>query len=315
MNTKMIKSLSKKGLLYSIMILCSFFCLQRATAQIRPLGAQYYENQYVSNPAFAGINEGVNLNMSYRNQWRSIPGSPVTMAATADYRYNNVGLGLNVYNDKAGLIARTRIMGTYAYHLMLDGDERSLHFGVSLGAMNQKLDNPSIIADPTDVLPERFNQRKSYIDGDFGMAFTNKKFTLQAALPNLKKFFQKDEENTIDASTYFAAMSYKIGSTENDLLSLEPKISIRGAKDIEKIIDFGTNLKLQNNILNFLGMYHSDKSSTFGVGVNYDKYFVQFFYTSQIAGERQSTGGDFEINLKINLTKSGSSQLKNPRSY
>lgn len=281
-----------------------FSMAQNAAAQIRPMGSQYYENQYLSNPAFAGMTEGLNVNMSYRNQWRAIPGSPVTMAVTGDYRHEKVGLGLSVYNDNAGLIGRTRVMGTYAYHLALNGEGRSLHFGVSLGMMKEKLDNNNIIATPDDVSAQNFNQRKAFVDGDFGIAFTNQRFTLQGALPNLKKFMQKDDQNTVDGSTYFVAASYKIG-TSLDVVSIEPKISFRGAKDIDNIWDLGTNVKLENNIISFLGMYHSDKSSTFGVGVNYDRYFIQGFYTSQLAGERQRTGGDFEINIKIKLFNEG----------
>ncbi len=281
-----------------------FSVAQNAQAQIRPLGGQYYENQYISNPAFAGMTQGLNVNMSYRNQWRSIPGSPVTMAFTGDYRHEKVGLGISVYNDNAGLIGRTRVMGTYAYHLPLNGDNRSLHFGVSLGMMKEKLDNNNIIAAPDDISAQNFNQRKAFVDGDFGIAFTNERFTLQGALPNLKKFMQKDDQNTVDGSTYFVAASYKIG-TSLDVVSIEPKISFRGAKDIDNIWDLGTNVKLENNILSFLGMYHSDKSSTFGVGVTYDRYFIQGYYTSQLAGERQRTGGDFEINIKIKLFNEG----------
>jgi hypothetical protein len=96
------------------------------------------------------------------------------------------------------------------------------------------------------------------------------------------------------------AVSYKIG-TALDVVSIEPKISFRGAKDIDNIWDLGTNLKLENNILSFMGMYHSDKSSTFGIGLSYDKFLIQGLYTSQLAGERQRTGADFELNLKINL--------------
>ncbi|WEK18144.1 MAG: PorP/SprF family type IX secretion system membrane protein [Candidatus Pedobacter colombiensis] len=273
-----------------------------AAAQIRPLGTQYYENQYMSNPAFAGMEEGLNVNLSYRNQWRTIEGSPVTMAASGDYRRDKVGMGLIVYSDKAGLIGRTRVMASYAYHLSLNGDNKNLHFGLSLGMMKESLDNNKIVAEPDDVLAQRFNQRKPYIDGDFGIAYTNDRFTIQGALPNLSKFLKKDELNMIDGSTYFAAMSYKIG-TALDVVSIEPKISFRGAKDIEGIWDVGTNLKLENNILSFMGMFRSDKSSVFGVGVNYDKYFIQCFYTSQLAGDRMRTGGDFEVNLKINLFK------------
>ena len=115
---------------------------------------------------------------------------------------------------------------------------------------------------------------------------------------------QKDDQNTVDGSTYFVAASYKIG-TSLDVVSIEPKISFRGAKDIDNIWDIGTNVKLENNILSFLGMYHSDKSSSFGVGLSYDRYVIQGYYTSQLAGERQRTGGDFEINIKIKLFNEG----------
>ncbi|MBB5636627.1 type IX secretion system PorP/SprF family membrane protein [Pedobacter cryoconitis] len=299
----MIKFILQKVLLMVLMIGCVCIGMQQTCAQIRPLGTQYYENQYISNPAFAGMDEGMNINMSYRNQWRAIPGSPVTMAVSGDYRVlDKVGVGFNVYNDKAGLIGRTRVMGTYAYHLPLNLDNTALHFGISLGAMKERLDEQSIIATPDDIAAAKYNQRKSYVDGDFGMAYTTERLTLQGALPNLKKFFKKDQMNTVDGSTYLVAMSYKIGTTL-DVVSIEPKISFRGAKDIDNIWDIGTNLKMQNNLISFLGMYHSDKSSTFGVGLNYENFFIQGFYTSQLAGERQRTGGDFEINLKINLLK------------
>lgn len=296
------KNRANKALFVALGVLGGLAIALPASAQIRPLGTQYYENQYISNPAFAGMEKGLNVNLSYRNQWRSIEGAPVTMAVSGDYQRDKVGMGLIIYNDKAGLIGRTRVMGSYAYHLPLNGDNKNLHFGLSLGVMKESLDNNKIIAQPDDILAQRFNERKPYIDGDFGIAYTNDRFTIQGALPNLSKFLQKDPLVTIDGHTYFAAMSYKIG-TALDVVSIEPKVSFRGAKDIESIWDVGTNLKLENNILNFMGMFRSDKSSVFGVGVNYDKYFIQCFYTSQLAGDRMRTGGDFEINLKINLFK------------
>lgn len=296
----MIKIIYQNIVLKALMVIGVFGVANYASAQIRPLGTQYYENQYISNPAFAGIDKGINVNVSYRNQWRSIPGSPVTMDAGGDYRFEKVGVGFNAYNDKAGLISRTRIMGMYAYHLPLNGDNRELHFGVSLGVMREQLDNQLIIAAPDDLLAESYNQRKPFIDGDLGIGYTASRVTLQAALPNLKKFFQKDAGNTIEGSTYFLAASYKMG-INSDAVTMEPKISFRGAKDIDNIWDIGSNLKFENNILSFMGMYHSDKSSTFGVGIRYDKYFIQGFYTSQMAAQRQTTGGDFELNLKINL--------------
>lgn len=299
----MIKFVVEKFLIVLLTGIYVIIGFQKVFAQSRPLGAQYYENQYLSNPAFAGMDKGLNLNLNYRNQWKSIPGSPVTFALSGDYRFERIGVGLNIYKDKAGLLGKTQIKGTYAYHLPLYGENRNLHFGVSLAVVQQNLDEPNIIADPDDVLVERFNHRKSYVDGDFGIVYTNQRLTLQTTLPNLGElFFRKNQENTVDGYLYLAAISYKIG-TDLDVLSIEPKISFRGAKDIDNIWDIGTNLKLENNTLSFLGMYHSDNSGTFGLGVNYDDFFIQFFYTSQSVDRRQNFGGDFEINLKVNLLR------------
>lgn len=280
---------------------CLFYGFQNIFCQSSPLGAQYYENQYLGNPAFAGMSKGLNLNLNYRNQWKSIPGSPVTMAFSGDYLLNRTGIGLNIYKDKAGLFEKSQIMGSYSYHLPLYGENRNLHLGVSLAMIHEVLDEPNIIAEPDDVLVGLFNQGKSYLEGNCGIVYTSERLTLQAALPHLGKlFFRKNEQNTIDGYIYLAAISYKIG---NDLgmLAFEPKIIFRGAKDIDNIVDIGTNVKLENNLISFLGMYHSNNSSTFGVGVNYDKFLIQFFYTSQLAAKHQNFGGDFEINLKINL--------------
>ena len=273
-------------------------CFNQVFGQIRPLNAQFYNNQYISNASFAGIEPGINLNLAYQNQWRGIKGSPITMAASGEYRINRAGVGFFVYNEKAGLLNKTRATVTYAYHFPINKEGQTLHFGVSLGMLNTQLQQQGIIGDSGDELAVLFNQRGAKIDGDFGIAFISNNLTLQGALPNLGKLFRKDEQNTIDGYTYMAAVAYKIaigsGST-----SFEPKLSIRGAKGIPVGWDLGSNLQLQNNILSFIGMFHSDNSSTLGLGVKYNKIVLQCFYTNQWVGERVNSGGDFEVGLKF----------------
>ncbi|WP_235524284.1 PorP/SprF family type IX secretion system membrane protein, partial [Pedobacter sp. Hv1] len=88
-----------------------------ASAQLNPLGSQYYNNQYLINPAFAGMGQGLKLNAAYRKLWSGIPGSPLTQNITADYGFGKVGVGLNVNNESAGLLRQTRAVASYAYHL------------------------------------------------------------------------------------------------------------------------------------------------------------------------------------------------------
>ena len=276
---------------------------QEAIAQLSPMGAMYFQNQYLGNPAMAGSAKGLNLNLGYRQQWSSIPGGPVMQTFTADYEFNaKVGLGLNVYNDQAGLLKRTRTVASYAYHLPLNEDNRKLSFGLSLGFMNERISNEDIHGDPGDLNVSLYNQRETYIDGDFGIAYTSNRLSLQAVVPNMKSYFKRDiTTNPVDRSTFFSAISYKVKLSQADGLGIEPKVAYRGVKGFDNIVDAGANLSYANNQVNFFGMYHSSKSTTFGLGLNYHSIGFIAIYTNATTSLGSYVNGNFEIGLKLNL--------------
>lgn len=111
----------------------STFIFSSLRAQILPLNAQYFQNRYLVNPSMAGINEGFNINGSFRKQWSNIPGAPITQSVTLDQQVGKIGWGVNVYNEKSGGLQRTKAVGTFAYHLPLSDNEQHLNFGVSFG--------------------------------------------------------------------------------------------------------------------------------------------------------------------------------------
>ena len=96
-------------------------------AQVDPLSAQYYTNQYLGNPAMAGLNQGFMINGSIRKNWSNIPGTPSTQNLTADYGFGKLGVGLKFFNDQAGLQKQTSALGTFSYHLPLSGNDQQLH--------------------------------------------------------------------------------------------------------------------------------------------------------------------------------------------
>jgi type IX secretion system PorP/SprF family membrane protein len=270
---------------------------QSAFAQVTYLGSQFYGNQYVGNPAMSGIAEGVVLNLGYRNQWRAIPRSPVTQSFTAEYGKDRVGVGINIYNDKAGLLGRFRAVGTYSYHLPLNDDSQKVHFGISLGMSNSTVDMGNMIGDDR----EQFIERKPYMVGDFGMAYINEKLTLQAALPNMKKYFEKEERDVIDRATFLMSMSYKV-ALEAEGVYLEPRFGYRGAKGMDNILDLGSSINFRDGFLTAMGMYHSNKSFTLGFGFKLeDRYSLNGYYTNQWTELSTSFGGNFEIGLRAHF--------------
>ncbi|MDR6782291.1 type IX secretion system PorP/SprF family membrane protein [Pedobacter africanus] len=288
-----------------VLIMLSIVCTISVKAQLSPLSSQYYINQYLINPAFAGAGEGLKLNAAYRKLWSNVPGSPLTQNLTADYGFNKVGLGLTINNESAGLQRQTRVLGSYAYHLKLNDNSHQLHFGVSLGFMSQRLENADIYGNPNDPTVGQYNSRKTYLDGDFGVAYTSDQLNIQAAIPNLKSVLKKDVIKLADVATFYTAVSYKIGISEGaEVMDVEPKVAYRGVKGFDNIWDAGAQFGIANKQVFLLAMYHSTENATFGLGMDFrKKYLISGTYTTQSSALSSYTNGSFELNLRLNLSK------------
>jgi type IX secretion system PorP/SprF family membrane protein len=270
-------------------------------AQLNPLASQYFQNQYLFNPAMAGINEGVNVNLAYSKQSFGVEGAQNVQSASVDYQMNKVGLGINLNNQLSGVFRTTRAVVTYAYHLPLGGDNQKLNFGLSAGVVDRHINIGNVYGDQSDPTLANYNNNGTSVDGDFGVAYTSNKLTVQGALPNLRYLF-KDNGSTFEREVFFTAVSYKLFDPTN--VSIEPKVAYRQVKGFDNVLDAGANLAFSNNALSVQGFYHTSKSATFGAGVNMAAYSVLAFYTTNTSSLSGYNNGDFEIALKINLGKS-----------
>jgi len=279
--------------------------MSSAFAQLNPLGMQYFNNQYLGNPAMAGLNEGLDVKLGLRQQWNRIDGAPTTQSVTAEYRLKKAAFALNLYSDAAGLLKRTRVAGTYAYHLPLNDRDHQLHFGVSLAVMFERIKQDEIDGDPNDMSISRYTRRESYIDGDFGIAYTLGGFTLQGAVPNLQQFINEDKNfQGVDRSVFLFAASYKwtFGDPSSST-SLHPKVTYRGIKGHDNIVDLGFNLGLVNDKVGIMAMYHSSKSATFGLQSVYRSITLSGMYTTETAALSSYTNGAFQLALGYRFTK------------
>lgn len=267
-----------------------------------PFGSQFFYNRYLGNPAMAGLDSTLKLNIAYRKQLTDMPGAPVTQAFSADdYVDKRVGLGLIAYKDKAGLINRTRVALTVAYHVPLGLNNQQLHFGISPVFSQAKLDPNGIIGDQDDPAINEFNANKSAFEVDYGMAYTDEHITLQAALSNMISFMQKYSNTTAEAPTIYVSAAYKF-SFDGVVNSIEPQLSILGIRNYKSIVYGGANLIFYNHLLNFFGMVHSTGNFSVGAGLNYkDIVHIQGVYLTQTSGLRNYSDGNYEIDLGISL--------------
>ena len=271
------------------------------SAQINPFNAQLFQNQYLANPAKAGAEAGARLNLGYKNQWSNMPGSPRNSMVSYDTRTNKVGLGVSVFNDKSGLINYTKVLGTYAYHLPLSGKNEFFHMGISVGIFRGTLSMDEIIADPNDPDLVSFNDRELAIDGDAGFAYSSEKFGVEAVFYNLKSQLKKDLKNTVDNHTTYFAVDYSFPVSD---WSFKSKIAYRGVRNYTDIVDFGVNAQTADEKLDFTLAYHTNKSTSFGIGYWHRKQWqVLGVYNTGATPINAYVNGTFEIGLKVNLQK------------
>lgn len=286
-----------------LLFLISFSGVNQARSQLFHLGTQYFQNQYLMNPSFAGIDSGYRFDLINRVQHNDVPGAPINQIFTGVVRKGKVGLGLNLTKDKEGLLNTLRSVATLAYHLPLNKGQQ-IHLGLSVGMLSQRIRTEDIVGNLGDPSISNYNSREFFLDGDYGMAYTDSKLKLQLTIPNLKNFFKTDYIRTSNFSIFYSAVTYKIGNsnTKNSMV-MEPIIALRGVKGYKNIWDAGTKLSFSNDRLNLSGIYHSIGNATFGIGFNYNSAIgISSMYSTGTSVLRGfSTTGDFEINLKLSF--------------
>ncbi len=154
-------------------------------AQQRPYYTQYIMNNYIINPAVAGIENYWDVKASHRMQWVGLQDAPVTTYLTihgplhkSEYARESAttfhasgsnprgdaywrdyeapephhGVGFTILNDKTGPLNRFAAYGTYSYHLSLS-PRTSLAMGVSGGITNMSLDASKLDFGNTTIDP------------------------------------------------------------------------------------------------------------------------------------------------------------------
>lgn len=278
--------------------------LSNVPALLEPSGTQFFQNQYLANAAMAGIDTGLQVNVAYRRQFKQMTGAPETRFLTVDGALGKrVGAGLNVFNDVAGLINRTRVAMSYAYHLPLGEGGQQLHFGLSLALNIQRLDLSHVNGDPNDPSLGAFNRRDNYFEGEYGMAYTSGQLTLQAALPNVRSLFTGDNKTVDGGTILYSAAEYRF-LFDGALESLTPKVCFRGVRGYDNIVDVGVNAAFLNNVLNIMALYHTSKSITAGFGVDIkNTVMIQALYHAQTGGYNNPNNGAYEIGASMHLFK------------
>src|SRR4030043_296746 len=192
----------------SLIILSLFY--GTTFAQQVPMYSQYIMNGFLINPSFTGRDGYSTVNLTVREQWVGLDQAPGTYAASFQTRLlknsyiskatsvrkklvlptkgGNVGLGGYIFNDQNGIMRRTGIQFSYAYHIQM-GQTASypnyLSFGLALTAYHIAINTDGLIFDPDDPFLNNYDRSVFIPDFNFGASFTTTTYYVGFAMTSM----------------------------------------------------------------------------------------------------------------------------------
>ena len=133
-------------------ILISIGCLSISYAQQDPLYNQYFFNQLMINPAYAGSAGNLTASLNTRQQWAGIDGAPLTntLSVHSSFSRNKSGAGLLIVDDRLGINKNMEIMLSLSHRIKIGS--HTISMGVQGGTTQYKYDytriNLEVLDDP-----------------------------------------------------------------------------------------------------------------------------------------------------------------------
>ena len=285
-----------KGIL---LLFCLFTFTQDLLAQVNPLKSQYFVNTFLINPSQAGAGERGFVSAGVSSQWNRIPGSPEIKSLTVEAPVSErQGLGVSILNDKAGLLNRTVVMGSYSYKVPFS-ESGNVRFGLAAGYVGDNL-NISAAVTPdasSDAALVNYNsERQNFFKAGFGATLTLEKFEIQSSWFSINH--KKDDLiNAIDRPGITSTLKYTFGDPA--AASFSPLFGYRQITGFSDYIDAGLNFSYKS-VLDLSVLYHTNKSFTGGFSFDYKQSLrLSCFYNSETPQLRNLSGGTFEMSLGI----------------
>jgi type IX secretion system PorP/SprF family membrane protein len=167
----------KRFLLAFVMLLSVSLTYQNATAQQLPQFTQYMLNNYIVNPAVAGIYNYYQIRSNNRWQWTGLTDAPQTYSISAYGPHNrlDMGFGGHLFSDLTGPTGRFGMSGTYSYNQKITQDIRAAG-GLSLGFLMFRVDGSKFdLGDLQTTVPDPalFANSRSFFtpDASLGVMF------------------------------------------------------------------------------------------------------------------------------------------------
>lgn len=307
-----------------IIILTLYFGSGLVKAQQLPLYSQYMMNGFLLNPAVAGSDGYTTFNLTAREQWVGFENAPRTHAFSIQTRIlkksfilkgtpvkrrvykpstrGRVGVGGYIFNDRNGLVTRTGIQLTYAYHIWLE--ETQLSFGLSGSAFQFRVNDAELtFFDQREPLLSGGLRKVIYVpDANFGVYLLNNKYRVGFSVAQLfqsaLKFGNKSFDDYRMLRHYYLMGAYRFDLNVD--YQLEPSVLIKTTEQLLLQADINFKIYYKNDYWAGLSFRTSGALIAMaGVRVNQLYFGYAFDYT--LTSIRKHSFGSHEVMIALKL--------------
>ncbi|OFY67788.1 MAG: hypothetical protein A2Y71_11690 [Bacteroidetes bacterium RBG_13_42_15] len=314
----------------SLIILSLFY--GTTFAQQVPMYSQYIMNGFLINPSFTGRDGYSTVNLTVREQWVGLDQAPGTYAASFQTRLlknsyiskatsvrkklvlptkgGNVGLGGYIFNDQNGIMRRTGIQFSYAYHIQM-GQTASypnyLSFGLALTAYQFAVNTEGLIYDPDDPLINNYDRSVFIPDFNFGASWTTSKYYVGFAMTNLIRgqliFADTTETGRTELGHYFLTGGVKFTLAPDWIL--EPSAFIKSSDMFFKSLQMDLTTRVYYKEDYWAGLsWRTGDAIILLMGLKYDRFYFAYATDFTLTDIRKQSFGTHELTLAVKFGQS-----------
>lgn len=275
-------------------------------AQQLPQYSQYILNDYVINPATAGVDDYYEAKTNFRSQWVGINEAPRTyiLSVNGPLEHEKMGIGGYLFVDRTGPTQRTGFDLSYSYHVKLN-DEINLSFSVNAGILQYTVAGSEIrLENENDPAMADNKMSKTMPDAGASFYLYHDKFFFGASAPQLLQNKLDFGDESMKASGRLVNHYYVLGGYRydiNDQFQLEPSFLLRFVKPLPMHYEF--SLRTIYDKMAWLGVsYRRNTAVALMVGYSFNEsltfgYSYDFIQTSI----NQYSSGTHEVMLSFRI--------------
>ena len=294
-----------------------------ARGQQLPLYSQYLYNKFLINPAVAGSDGYTSINLTAREQWVGYEGAPRTFSFSIQTRMlkrsyilkqtnarrliyrpktdGRVGLGGYVFSDRNGLVHRTGVQVSYAYHLWVRNTTQ-LSMGLAFTGYHYKIDETQLnFEDPNDPWLNSDLRVGIFVpDAIFGIYLLNPRYSVGFSSDQLFEASAKIGDNAYKNFKLYRHY-YLFGSYNfvlNTKMDIEPSFIVMMSDQLKPQADIGITYNYDQGFWAGLA-YRTSGALIANVGIRYTNIFIGYAFDFTLNEIQRITYGTHEFTMAL----------------